>query len=567
MFSKRLIVPVLAAVSLVLSGASANANVEDYKKSNLRLAAVRKLLVPWDRPGGPGAAVAVTMDGRLVASVAVGTADLEHVAPIQGTTSFHSASLSKQFTAFAILLLEQDGKLSIDAPLSDYLGEARIWPAMSLRQLMNHTSGLRDQWTLLGAAGWRPEDLVTDGQVMQLLFDQRGSNFAPASAYQYNNSGYSLLAEVVRRVSGKSLRQYCDERIFQPLGMTGTHFQDNIKDVVPRRALSYTKSSGRDVRVPLNYATAGPTGLQTTTEDLSKWAINFESPRVGGPALIARMQVQGVLTDGTVNAYALGQERRPYKGFDTWSHGGRDAGYRSFLLRIPAERFSIAVLGNSADVDTAKIAFAVADIYLASRPAFRAPPPAIRSTPTAAMLDAYAGDYELFPGLIFTLSTNGQALYFASLGSSEKTALPSLSATAFQLNARDDLAIEFAPNVDGQATGFQYRIGLHGALPAKRITLLPFTPESTQLDGFSGRYYSRELRAEYELSVEGGRLVARHARREPISLRPYQKDTFASAEWNFQKLQFQSDTDGKVTGFRLSGAAAENILFTRQPDQ
>src|SRR3546814_836593 len=169
---------------------------------------------------------------------------------------------SKQFTAFAILLLEKDGKWSIDDALSSYIPEAAALGPITLRQLMNHTSGLRDQWTLLGAAGWCSEDLVTDDQVLGLLLDQRGGNFPPGSAYQYTNSGYSLLAEVVRRASGQSLRVFCEDRIFRPLGMSHTHFQDKISDIVPDRALSYTPTGKGYARQVLSYADRKSTRLK-----------------------------------------------------------------------------------------------------------------------------------------------------------------------------------------------------------------------------------------------------------------------------------------------------------------
>lgn len=525
--------------------------------------ALRDLLAEWDRPDSPGAAVAVMLAGELVARVTVGAADLEHAIPITADSVFHAASLSKQFTAFAILLLEQDGKLSIDDPLTSVLPETAHWGPITLRQLMNHTAGVRELSSLLGAAGWLPEDLVTDAQALKIVLSQQRLNFAPGSAYQYNNSGYTLLAEVVRRVSGQSLREFCDERIFRPLGMTRTHFQDDITDVVPNRTLSYAPTRKGYVRQVLNFAYAGPTGLQTTVQDLSRWAANFETPIVGNHELFTRMQAQGVLGNGSTNFYALGQERHAYRGLDTWSHGGRDAGYRSFLLRIPDERFSVAVLSNAADFDTAKIAYAAVDLFLKKRSAYQAPVNLAKTQPSPAMLARYAGDYELFPGLIFTLSASGNRLFFAPLGSAEKTELSALSANTFQLNLRNDISIEFAAQIKGQAPAFDYRIGQHGKLPAKRIALSPFAPDAMPLHEYTGRFYSRELHAEYELYLDGNVLTARHPRQATIVLQPYQTDTFSSPASFFQRLTFVRDHDGRVVGFQMSGVYAEDIEFQR----
>ena len=555
----------MPAILLVMSTvAAAAAGPTHAPGDDPDAAAIRALLSRWDHADTPGAIVAVTLGAAPVQTFVAGLADLEHSVPITPTTVFHAASLSKQFTAFAIVLLEQDGKLSLDDTLSTHLPEANALGAVTLRQLMNHTGGVRDQWTLLRAAGWRAEDLVTDPQVLHMLLNQRGGNFAPGTAYQYSNSGYSLLAEVVRRVSGQSLAEFCGARIFQPLGMTHTRFQDDIAAVVPGRALSYRPAAAGYVRAVLNYATVGPSGLQTTAEDLGRWALQLQSPTVGGEAAIRRMAEQGVLDDGTTNAYALGQERRAYNGLDTWSHGGRDAGYRSFLLRIPDQRFSVAVLSNAADFDTAAVAFAVADHYLSSRPGYTPARPEAAVMPTREQLESYAGNYELFPGLIFTVGTDGRRLLFGQLGSPQPGELQALSGTSFQLDPTAGIAIEFGATKGGKASAFDYRIGLHGSILAKRIALSPFASDNVTLADFVGRYYSPELATSYHLRVDGERLVAVHPRSRPIQLRAYQTDVFSGAEWYFQRVVFQRSESGRVTGFLLSGALAEDVAFTRE---
>jgi len=528
-----------------------------------REAAVAALLQSWNAPDGPGAAVTVTLDGEIAATVAVGSANLEQAAPVTPTTAFHVASVSKQFTAFAILLLEQGGRLSIDDPLTKHVPEAAAYGPVTLRQLMNQTGGVRDDGVLLAMAGWRNEDMSTDEQALEMLLRQRRGNFAPGAAYQYTNGGYGLLNEVVRRVSGRSLADFCRERMFIPLGMTRTRFHDDASIIVSGRAESYRRSGDRYVRDILTNAQTGATGLVTTAEDLSRWARNFETPVVGGPVLFRRMEEQGVLNDGTVNIYAQGQEHRPYKGLDTWSHGGRDAGFRAFLLRIPGERFTVSVLSNAADFDTAKVAFAAADLYLSDRPAWRPAPEPAPTTPTPEQLADYAGTYEIFPGLFFKISTDGRRLLFA-VGDEEPTTLPVLSATRFELNPRSDLSLEF-PETPGAARGLKYRLGLHGALDAPRVDLAPFAPETVNLEDFTGRFYSAELETEYVFRIEEGRLILRHPRLPAITLRPYQPDLFAGSDTNFGRFAFERNAAGRVTGFRLSGPVVEGVTFVRTP--
>lgn len=555
-FHRSFLVLLIAAIGLIAPGA-ARAGTDS------RLAAVKALLEPWNAPDRPGVAVSVMRNGQALASVTVGSADLEQSIPITRVSVFHAASLSKQVTAFAILLLEQDGKLSIDAPLARYVPEAAGLGNITLRHLLTHTSGLREQYTLLGAAGWRLEDLLTDQQALALILAQRANNAAPGAAYQYINSDYTLLAEVVRRVSGKAFGAFCRERVFTPLGMVHSRFQEDVGELVPGRVQSYRRNTGGYSRAILSYATTGATNLQTTAEDLSRWADNLQTGRVGGIQAVRRMEERGVLLDGTVNAYAMGQDLHRYRGWDAWMHGGRDAGFRSFLLRVPKAGLSVAVLANVADFDSARIASAIADIYLIGLPGDRPQPNVAPRRSSRAKLAGYVGTYELFPGVILTLGTDGKQLFLTPGENRKPVPLPALSPTVFQLDAKSGLTIEFPPSIPGKAPHLIYRVGLDGIIEAKRVNLAPFAPEAVKLPDFAGRYYSAELKAEYDLLVIDNRLVARSARREDIRLTAYQPDTFSSSEWFFQRLRFDRDADARILGFRLSGVYADDIRFER----
>ena len=530
-----------------------------------REAAVRQLLTPWNANDRPGAVVSVMIDGKVVASVSAGSADLEHRLPLSPDAVFHAASLSKQFTAFAILLLEQDGKLSIDDPASRYLPEIAHLGPVTLRQLLHHTSGIRDFSTLLRAAGWQAEDLVTNAQVTDMLFAQRGLNAKPGSAYQYINSDYVLLAEVVRRVSGMSLDAFCQMRVFRPLGMEHTHFQEDVGDVIPNRVQSYRRAKSGFRRALIAYQVVGSTNLQTTAGDLHRWARNFETGYVGGANVLARMAEQGVLNDGTVNTYAMGQDHYRFHGFETWMHGGRDAGFRSFLLRVPSEKLSVVVLGNVADLNSGLLATQVADLYLADRRGYRRDATPSRTSPDALALADYAGRYQLFPGLIFDITAKDGQLYFQQLGMGKPEALTPLSSHSFAMSKDGWLRIEF-PKKSHPAPSLVYRGGYDGFIVAPRIALADFNAGGIALDGCIGRYRSIELGVEYRLFVESGHLVAKGARQPGIALRPYQPDRFAGDEWFFQDVTFERDRAGTISGFRLSGTSANGIVFNRIDD-
>ena len=249
--------------------------------------AVDQLFAQWAGPDSPGASIAIIQNGKIVYSQGYGSANLEYGVPNTPATVFDLASVSKQFTAFAIYLLAQDGKLSLDDDVRKYLPKLHDFgKVITIRQLVHHTSGVRDQSNLLLLAGWRLEDVITDEDVARLLFQQTELNFAPGDRFLYSNSGYTLLAIVVKQVSGKTLPEFAKERIFDPLGMAHTHFQDDYGIVVKDRAYSYARQpDGKYRYVALSYSMAGPSGLFSTVGDLARWDENFYTGEVGGPAL------------------------------------------------------------------------------------------------------------------------------------------------------------------------------------------------------------------------------------------------------------------------------------------
>src|SRR5579862_9812223 len=208
-------------------------------------ASVDALFTTWDQSGAPGAALAVVEDGQIVYTRGYGMANLEYAVPITPSTIFHVASISKQFTSFAINLLALEGRLSLDDDIRTHFPEfGDFGKTITLRHLRHHTSGLRDQWDLLQLAGWRMEDVITEQDILDLAWKQRDLNFAPGAEHLYCNTGYTLLAVIVKRVAGQSLREFAQERIFAPLGMTNTHFHDDHRMVVPNRAYSYALREG-----------------------------------------------------------------------------------------------------------------------------------------------------------------------------------------------------------------------------------------------------------------------------------------------------------------------------------
>jgi CubicO group peptidase (beta-lactamase class C family) len=342
---------------------------------------VDALFAEWDQLGSPGAAVAVLKDGEIVLERGYGSAQLEHGVPVTPATIFHVASVTKQFTTFAVAILEEQRLLSLDDDVRRYLPELPDFGhTITLRHLVHHTSGLRDQWELLAMAGWRLDDVITRDQILALATRQRELNFPPGTEHLYSNLGYTLLAEVVARVGGGPFPEWMEANVFLPLGMTSTHIHDDHQRVVPGRAYSYhgTREQGWRNAV-LSYANAGATSLFTTAGDLARWLRNYETAELGGPRVIRRMRERGVLTNGDTIPYAFAIIQGEHRGRTAWHHTGSDAGFRSVVLHIPEEGLGVVVLANLASVDARQLATAVADIFLGENPA---PGPAV--TPSAA---------------------------------------------------------------------------------------------------------------------------------------------------------------------------------------
>ena len=329
---------------------------------------VDKVFTKWDRPDSPGCALGVYRGGQIVYKRGYGMEDLNEDVHITPGTVFHVASMSKQFTAGSIVLLAQQGKLSLDDNVRKYIPELPDFGhTITIRNLVYHTSGLRDQWALLELAGWRySQDLITDEDVMSLMTRQKELNFKPGERHMYCNTGYTLLGLIVKRVSGMSLREFTTKNIFEPLGMTHTHFRDDHAEIIKHDAVGYEQETGKPFEISItNFDTVGATSLHTTVEDLQRWDENFYRPKVGGPAFVKQMLEQGKLNNGEQLDYAFGLVIGKYKGLPTVDHGGADAGYRSDMTRFPEQHFSVAVLCNSAEADPSALGQQVADIVLA----------------------------------------------------------------------------------------------------------------------------------------------------------------------------------------------------------
>jgi len=551
MKTRRLLLAILALVPATLLARQPQPLVE---------AKVDAIFARMNTTTSPGCALAVMREGRIVYSRGYGMANLDHDVVISPSTIFHVASVSKEFTAAAIVLLAQDGKLSLDDNVRKYVPELPDFGVpITIRHLLHHTSGLRDQWDLLGLAGWRYSlDLITDDDVLQVMSRQKDLNFRPGERHLYCNTGYTLLATIVARASGQSLRAFTDERIFKPLGMTRTHFRQDHAEIIKGQAYGYVPA-GNTFRLSVtNFDTAGATSLHTTVEDMARWDRNFYDAQVGGPTFVDQITTRGVLNNGEQIAYAFGLQHGTYRGLAVIGHGGSDAGYRADFLRFPSEKLSIVCLCNLSTANLSGLTRQVADVYLADKlgPSDAPPPlpPAIKVN--EEQLSRVAGVYwnreqdtfrKFFVKdgtLRMGFDTNGAALTAIAPG---RFAIP---------------PVEFS--FDAPATGAARvtetpRAG--GGKPTLFEAVEPFAPSPADLTQYAGVYRSEEVEPIYRIIVENGKLVLRRLKLNAAPLEPLMRDMFTIPPG---RVRFLRDTKGRVSGLMISTSRVLNLRFTKQ---
>ena len=517
-------------------------------------ARIDRVFAQWDRADSPGCAVGASRDGKTLYTHGYGSANLEYDVPITAGAIFESGSVAKQFTAAAIVLLAQDGKLSLNDDIRRYLPEVpNFGDTIRIRHLLTHTSGLRDQWELLGIEGRGPGTQVhSPATTLDLVTHQKALNFPPGTAYSYSNTGYSLLGLIVQRVSGQSLDAFTQARLFKPLGMTHTRWRDDFTAVVKGRTTAYAGTAQRGFRTDMSFTNMiGNGGLLTTVDDLLRWNENFFNPTVGGRAFVDTMQTRMVLRGGRRISYALGLTVDAYDGVSEVSHGGATAGYRTFLARYPDQHVSVAVLCNVGSANPAALGHAVADLLI-TKPAAAAQSGAPTVTLSPAQLERWAGTYvDRQTDRVLRIAVEGAALKNID---APNTPVRATSPSAFRVGNGLDVTFRgtapsrvlIAVPADGDTT-------VYSEAP-------PPVSGSTRLAEYAGTYSSEELEVKLVVAVKGDQLVLRRRPADEFVMRPKYADDF---ETPIGGLRFSRDASGRVTGFGVFNGRIRDVKFRK----
>ncbi len=500
----------------------------------------------------PGCVVGVAHDGQTVER-AFGTADIELGVPLTPASILESGSVAKQFTAASIVLLAIDGKLGIDDPVRKYIPELPDYGApLTIRNLLNHTSGIRDWGTVLELTGYgRGDRVVSQALALDVITHQRGIDFKPGAEYSYSNSGYTLLATIVERVSGQSLPTFTALHFFKPLGMTHSQWRDDYTRLVAGRAQAYSPSIGGGWKLDMPFMNVyGNGGLLTTVGDWLKWNAMLESRSMGG-ALVDSLEHQGVLLNGNRIAYALGLTVGTYKGKREVAHSGSTAGYQTYLTRFPELKLSIAVLCNSSNANPTALARRFADAIGGLLPPMVAPD----------TISVAVADLQKRVALWRSETTHMSAQTIVENG------VLRVAGGALLHPLRDGSFLA----ASGPVT-WQFDIGPDGK-PARARRINPdgeehfvaesaWTPTAAELAAITGESHSDEAQASFNFAVDKGQAMLTQRPATRLLLKPIYRDHFGPLQGNGEVIWFTRDAKGVAT-MHVGMSRMRDMPFTR----
>ena len=539
---------------------------EALSKDPARL--VDQLLAPWDRRDGPGAAVAVWRGGRTVFAKAFGMANLAYDVPFTTTSPTNIGSTSKQFTAFAMMLLVQDGKLALDDDVRKHIPELPdLGQTVTIRNLLTHTTGYREVYNALLIAARRIDegDFVSRDEMIGLVQRQPALQNAPGAEFNYNNTAFAIAAMIVERVSKQPFAEFMKNRVFEPLGMRNTMVRADRHGTVPGATVGYSRGDDGTWRDLGDLAgSMGAGGIYSTLRDLQTWVENYASPRVGTAAGIAQMMTPFTLTSGASTGYGFGlfiDKQGPLKRVH---HGGADISHRSMLVYYPEINAGITVQSNDGGFNSG-IAFRIASAFfpeLTPRAAASVAFDPARYDPKT--FEPFTGRYSLdvAPSMVLTFSRSADSLFLQLTGQPKAQIFPTSDST-FVLRVVA-ASVTFQRDAQGKVTGLM--LHQNGDNHATRLTgpapeaAKPWAPTARDLGAFAGRYFSDELETFYDVSVVNGALTLTNRRNTPTAFAPGAKDAFSADEVT---IAFERDRNGVVAAFYAGNGRTRNVRFAK----
>lgn len=497
----------------------------------------------------PGCAAAVSLNGEVVFEKAFGLADLEHNVPNTTQTIFESGSVAKQFTAAALVLLQQDGKLSLDDPVKKHIPELPDYGSpLTIRHLLNHTAGLRDWGSVLSLTGaGRGDRVITQDLALDVITHQRALDFTPGSEYSYSNSGYNLAAIIVERVSKQKFPAFVEERLFKPLGMKNSSWRDDYQRIVPGRAQAYSRQGNGPWRLNMPFMNVyGNGGMLTTVGDWMKWSAMLDSHSLGVP-LVNALETQGVLNDGRKIAYALGLTVAKYKGLKDVSHGGATAGYQTFLRRYPDNKVSIGVMCNGTSPSAGGIAASITDEIFGPFP----------ESPKTESAKVSEDELKKFAGIWRNEKTHAPARFVIENGVSRWSGARLVPMGGGRFTAGDN-QLKFTFDKDGKPMSAE-TVDSDGEV-RRFAPEQQWTPTPKDLTSFKGDWFSEEAGATITVAVEADKAFIKQRPATSLQMQPLYKDHFSVQGYI---VWFTRDKNGKVDRLHVGASRMRDMPFVR----
>lgn len=496
----------------------------------------------------PGATVLVARGDRVIYHKAFGLANLEYNEPNVTETIFECGSVSKQFTAAAVLLLAKEGKLSLTDDIRKYIPELPVYNSpITVQHLLNHTSGLKDWGVVYGIGGWpRSTRVYTQELSFDIVFKQRSVNFTPGTAYSYSNSNYVMLVLLVERVAGMSLAEFTEKRFFKPLGMNHTKWRNNFREIIPGRATAYTRDQQGNYLQDMPFENVhGPGGLLTTTRDLLQWNKLLETRELLGDEWAAIRIQRGRLNNGKEIDYAAGLMIGQVNGFQEISHSGATAGYRAWLAYYPQKKLSIVILSNDGTLNPARTGREIAEIFLGKGETLTLQSPDRSVSLSETDLNKWTGTWRHAAGPeFFTINRGGDQLTLAN------TKLVAVHPDTIYGN-NFVLISQSNSNV----------IRHTGESQENFVKMLPPDKSVAYLQKVAGRYRSNDADVTVEIKLKGEELWLHRKPGDVFQLLPVYRDAY---RWEGAGLmELTRDRKGKITGFQLSMPRAWYVPFVR----
>jgi len=498
---------------------------------------------------GPGCAAAVSLNGETVFEKAFGLAELEHNVPNTAQTIFESGSVAKQFTAASLVLLQQDGKLSLDDPVRKYIPELPDYGSpLTIRHLLNHTAGLRDWGTVMGLTGaGRGDRVINQDLAFDVITHQQALDFKPGSEYSYSNSGYNLAAIIVERVSKQKFPAFVEERLFKPLGMKNSSWRDDYQRIVPGRAQAYARQGNGPWRLNMPFMNVyGNGGMLTTVSDWMKWNAMLDSQSLGAP-LVTALETRGVLNDGRKIAYALGLVVDTYKGMKDVSHGGATAGYQTFLARYPDNKVSVGVMCNGTSPSAGGIAANITDEIFGPFP----------ETAKTEPIKVSEDELKKFVGIWRNEKTHAPARFAIENGVSRWSGARVVPMGGGQFTAGGN-QLKFTLDKDSKPVSAE-TVDSDGEV-TRFVAEMEWKPTPADLASFKGDWFSEEAGATLTVALEADKAFIKQRPSTSLQMQSLYKDHF-SVQGN--TVWFTRDKNGKVNGMHVGASRMRDMPFVR----